>query len=564
MSERPLLCAFLKVRNEIIREGNLHRVLRNIEQYCDAAVVCDDASTDGTREALSEWVYRQSVACSAPERWQMISVPPNEQDFRQELVWKQRMLDLVHAIKPEFVLWMDGDEVFDANGTKHLREFCESVRTSPAKAWRFHYTQFWRNTLFARTDSGFDDGWFLKLWRYSPDLTFETKPGTHHAQFPQQIMHAFNTGLVHNGPFEQLHYGNYGTNLRWKVIQYRGGLGGWERHLVFPNGTFRRVDQAIIPEGCERDDFPTSIRINGESISIRRLEPAPFTADEETKIRALYNLRGMEKMFTVIIPSYNRAATLPRALQSLLEQTYEQWIAIVLDDGSTDETPAVMRTWQDKDPRIFYCRYPENRGGVAMNEIGMTLACEMTEWWSRLGSDDWFGPRKLELDALALREHEAVYGPYHVSRDGQFAEVCNPPRPPAMSRKALLTQGFVASWANVAVRTSVLKRVRAAYGNFCDPALRNMEDFLVNARIAREGANWIWRGVVWNSSVIINPDDALAVEIIRRMEQRAMPFDTAWNVAMIGASANSIQTMQDENLTRSLITKENIARGKKE
>src|ERR1700690_945223 len=124
------------------------------------------------------------------------------------------------------------------------------------------------------------------------------------------------------------------------------------------------------------------------------------------------NMRGLEGWFTVIVPAYNRAGTLPKALDSLLSQRCEKWIAVVLDDGSTDSTPSVMRHYQDLDPRIFYCRYLTNSGGVKMNELGMAMACEFTDFaWSRLGSDDWWGPTKLEEDASALEHHDAVFGP---------------------------------------------------------------------------------------------------------------------------------------------------------
>lgn len=546
MSERPLLCGFLKVHNEIIREGNLYRVLDNMAHYCDAAVVCDDASRDGTREALISWIASRQGQ-GTPQHWRFVGVPYEEQNFRHELAWKQKMLEQVHEIQPHFVIWMDGDEVFDRQGTEHLRAFCESVKDSMARAWKFHYTQFWKTTIYARTDGGFDDGYFLKLWRWTPDLSFHVADGTHQAQFPTQIANVIDVGLVHRGPFEQLHYGNFGTNLRWKVIQYRHGLGGWERHLVFKAASFRAVDQSIIPFHCERS-------VSGDTM--------PFSDVEEARIRDLYNLKQRPEYFTVVVPAFNRARDLPRGLDSLIGQTYQKWIAIVLDDGSTDDTRDVMRVYQDRDPRIFYCRYPENRGGVAMNEIGMALACEMTEWWTRLGSDDFFGPRKLELDAKALRVHDAVYGLYQAYRDGKLEEVCNPPAPNEMIRRALLTSGFACSWANCAVRTSVLRKVRDVYGNFCDPALRNMEDFLVNARIARESTGWVFRGEI-DGKFLLNPSLKTCSGIQERIRAgEKWDFEAAWNCVTSGASGNTMQSTLDENLTRQLIVKENIKRGR--
>lgn len=544
-ADRPLICLFAKLRNEIVREGDVYRMLRNAEHYCDAAVVCDDASEDGTAREVALWLTRQAARTGVADHWRMIQVPAGEQDFRRELAWKQRMLEAVHEIRPHWVLWMDGDEVFDAEGTAHLREWAAHALGRAERAWRFHYTQFWKSTAWARTDASFDDGSFLKLWRYSPDLAFAVQEGTHHVQFPRQVHEALAMGLVGAGPFEQLHYGNFGKSLVWKCVQYWGGLGGVDRHLVFPLATYRPVHQSAIPPGAE---------------SLVGAPPQPFTDREVELVRAMRDLCRLDGWFTVVVPAYNRAATLPRALDSLLAQTYESWVALVLDDGSTDDTPQVMRRYQDRDPRIFYARYPDNRGGVVMNELGMGLACSMTEYWTRLGSDDWFGRDKLAYDAAALSQFEAVYGSYVVVRDGKFAEACNPPREPAVNRQALLTSGFVASWANVAVRTSVLRAIRQRYRGFCDPRLRNMEDFLVNARIARETAGFVWRGRV-DGALVVNPPAEVIAKVIGPRGFGASEVEAVWTASAAGASGNVLQYMKDENLTRTLILQENLKYG---
>ncbi len=546
MTDRPLLSLFSKLHNEVLREGDVFRMLRNAEHYVDAAVICDDASLDGTAEVVRAWLAAQAGRTGRPERWRFVQVPPDQQDFRKELFWKQRMLEEVHAIGPRWVYWLDGDEVLDANGTENLRQWLEGTAEARVEhAWRLHYSQFWRNTAWARTDSQFDEGSFIKLWRYSPDLTFDVVEGTHHAQFPRQVAQALAMGLVGVAPFEQLHYGNYGKNLIFKCVQYWGGLGGVDRHLVFPQATYRPVHQSTIPPGCE---------------SVVGAPPQPFTDREVELIRAMRDLRGLDGWFTVVVPTYNRAATLPRALDSLLAQTYESWVALVLDDGSTDATPQVMRAYQERDPRIFYARYPDNRGGVVMNELGMGLASSMTEYWTRLGSDDWFGPQKLAYDAAALSQFEACYGSYVVARDGKLAEPCNPPREPKVNREALLTSGFVASWANVAVRTSVLRAIRQRYRGFCDPRLRNMEDFLVNARIARETTGFVWRGRV-DGEVVVNPPPDLIQKVIGPRGFGVTEVEAVWTASTAGASGNVLQYMKDENLTRQLILQENLKYG---
>lgn len=546
------IAGFLKVRNEIIRSGNIYTALETLDRVCDMGVLCDDASTDGT-----SWVLHDFVMSRPPGAWVLLQLEPHEQSFDRELIVKQEMLQLLHnqAVKPDWIFWLDGDEVLDAAGSKGLRSWLEHVDPINKQAYRFHYTQAWRNTAWARTDSGFDDGWYIKLWRYSQDLSFDTRHGTHHAQFPKQIPQ----DLKDIAPFEIIHLGNVGVNLRFKAIQYSGGRGGVDRHLAFghtlaeslatgqgwdqahysePNPQYREIDASTYPDFAPRAPGP---------------KPEPFSLDHIRRIRSFKDMRGMAETFTVILPTFNRARTIPKALDSLLAQKYDKWVCVVLDDGSSDDTAAVMQRYQDLDPRIFYARYRYNCGGVAMNEIGMSLACEMSEWWTRLGSDDFFGPDKLALDAEALKKHGACWGCYVVQRHDQngtrLEEMCCPCVPSAKAKSQLLSGGFIASWANCAVRTSVLREVHKRFGHFVDGRLRNMEDFLANAYIATV-TDWRWRGIV-NGVYCDDESLGLKSEVLEAVwtdDPRPRQHD-----GQTGASGNQQQSARDDMLTRQII-----------
>lgn len=230
--------------------------------------------------------------------------------------------------------------------------------------------------------------------------------------------------------------------------------------------------------------------------------------------------------FVVIIPTYNRTHALVQTLDSVLVQTYKNWVCYVLDDGSTDGTPPLVEGYTKRDSRIRYIRYEENRGGVAMNEIGMDLACEHGDVWVRLGSDDWFEPMKLELDAIALTEgYGACFGPYRNYPEVWEGELNGPSNP----RPTLLQGIFAVSWANIAVRTGVLRSIKQIFGSYCDSRLRNMEDNLFNSRLAKF-TNIVWRGLSRDGKMV-----SVGAKTPEEVPFEYVP-DAHYRVALDGAS----------------------------
>ena len=108
-------------------------------------------------------------------------------------------------------------------------------------------------------------------------------------------------------------------------------------------------------------------------------------------------------MVSVIIPSYNRAHTLRRSIDSVLAQTYSNLEVIIVDDGSTDDTETVVRAIPD--PRVRYIRQ-KNQGACAARNHGVDLA--KGEFIAFHDSDDLWHPEKLEKQLKALQEHDAA------------------------------------------------------------------------------------------------------------------------------------------------------------
>lgn len=95
---------------------------------------------------------------------------------------------------------------------------------------------------------------------------------------------------------------------------------------------------------------------------------------------------------SVIIPTHNRAYILSRAIQSVLDQTYQGFEIIVVDDGSTDNTEDLIKRYNDK--RVIYYRQKVNKGVASARNIGINLA--KAEYIAFQDSDDVWYPYKLD------------------------------------------------------------------------------------------------------------------------------------------------------------------------
>lgn len=128
---------------------------------------------------------------------------------------------------------------------------------------------------------------------------------------------------------------------------------------------------------------------------------------------------------SVIIPTYNREETVTRSIDSVLEQTFEDFELIVVDDASTDDTTTVIDQYDD--PRIQFISHEENRGGSAARNTGIDRA--EGEYIAFLDSDDEWKPSKLERQIKHLRSRSdewiAAYCGYHTRTQGLTKHVKN-------------------------------------------------------------------------------------------------------------------------------------------
>ena len=132
-------------------------------------------------------------------------------------------------------------------------------------------------------------------------------------------------------------------------------------------------------------------------------------------------------MISVIIPVYNVEKCLSHCLESLKRQSYNDFEALLIDDGSTDDSRTICDDYCQKDNR-FHVIHKKNEGIAAARNDGMDLA--KGEFLYFMDSDDYVHPQTLEILVQALTNNEKadfsmMYGKKSCRHDEVFKEVQN-------------------------------------------------------------------------------------------------------------------------------------------
>src|SRR5262245_28152001 len=103
---------------------------------------------------------------------------------------------------------------------------------------------------------------------------------------------------------------------------------------------------------------------------------------------------------SIITPTFNRRATLERAIRSVQQQTFGDYEHLIVDDCSQDGTDALLKGLDD--PRIRRIRFGHWRGANAARNAGIEMA--RADWLTFLDSDDEFLPHRLAATASAIAD----------------------------------------------------------------------------------------------------------------------------------------------------------------
>lgn len=114
----------------------------------------------------------------------------------------------------------------------------------------------------------------------------------------------------------------------------------------------------------------------------------------------------MNPLISIIVPVYNTENFISETIESVVDQTYDNWELILVDDGSTDSSKQIIEKWVKKDKRIHYF-YKENGGQASARNVGVRES--NGAYISFLDSDDIFLPKRLEAQVKDLSIQEADF-----------------------------------------------------------------------------------------------------------------------------------------------------------
>ncbi|MDX8477326.1 trifunctional glycosyltransferase/class I SAM-dependent methyltransferase/polysaccharide deacetylase [Mesorhizobium sp. VK24D] len=191
-------------------------------------------------------------------------------------------------------------------------------------------------------------------------------------------------------------------------------------------------------------------------------------------------------MVSIVVPAHNAEATLARALDCLVDQEIADWEAIIVDDASTDRTPAIIAGYVEHDARFRTLSSCASSAAGARNS-GISIA--RGQWLMFLDADDWVDASFLAKMLAALKAAPDAVAAYCGSRrimpDGELT--------PSSIATEVAIQPFETFARRCAICTHALlvdRETIVELGGF-DVSLHTFEDWDLWQRLARLGKRWV-------------------------------------------------------------------------
>lgn len=188
----------------------------------------------------------------------------------------------------------------------------------------------------------------------------------------------------------------------------------------------------------------------------------------------------MSPKVSVILPTYNRAAILHNAVQSVLTQTFSDFELLIIDDCSKDETRQVVSSMTDK--RIRFVSLEKNSGGGASRNAGIFRS--KGEYIAFIDDDDRWLPDKLEtqLSFLENKPVDLCYCAVKKTYWSKYLKQTRFNRPKSENlHKAIMQDNFIGGTSSVIVRRTALAEI-----NGFDPSLPALQDWDLYIRLIKQ------------------------------------------------------------------------------
>lgn len=189
---------------------------------------------------------------------------------------------------------------------------------------------------------------------------------------------------------------------------------------------------------------------------------------------------------SVIIPCKNVEKFIERAIVSILNQTYQNFEIIIINDGSTDNTEYIIKTVIDKDKRIKYISFKESKGLCEALNAGTALS--QFDWIARMDGDDISLPNRLERQVEYIKKYPDVklLGclPYYIDENDRVIGKMNLNTFTPEEFKNKISKGkliFIPGGASIIHKPTLQK-----LGNY-KKEFEFMEDLEMNMRFALNG-----------------------------------------------------------------------------
>ena len=154
-------------------------------------------------------------------------------------------------------------------------------------------------------------------------------------------------------------------------------------------------------------------------------------------------------LVSVIMPAYNSAPFIEEAITSVINQSYDNWELLVIDDASTDGTVLIINSQAARDPRIILLKNPINKGPGYSRNLGIENA--KGTFIAFLDADDMWLPHKLEIQIDFMREHnlEMTFSSYYLQKENQDKPFAIVEALPILTYRKLLKSNYVGNLTGI-------------------------------------------------------------------------------------------------------------------